>query len=1059
MKMNRGTSTFTRRGRLLAGAAIQAGLLLGTLGISSVVLTAPVAAQDFTNVTASGRVTGANGSEVGGARVTVRSDEQGFERVVTTSSDGSYRVSALPQGRYTFTIEAEGYQTYTEAGVLLNQASSGNSFTLASASGGTAAEEGGIVVTGTRTRVSDFDRTTVGAVVDVAEVAARVPVARDLTSIVLLAPGVTKGDTAFGNLPTLSGASVSENTYFLNGLNITDFRKGLGSVEVPFVFYQTVEVKNGGVPAEFGRFTGGFINAVSKSGSNELHAGLLVTWSPDATRSDVPNTLIDYNHADEFDRLETVVTLSGPIWKDHLFFAAFYQNNYERLNAIQTSVNPNTVVDGVAVGPYSTGFRGVRQETRKPYYGGKIDFLPFDGHRLEFTYFDSSQEDNINYTGVVDAAGGGYDSRTDSAAFFGAPTSSVNYQYGGENYIGRYTGQLTSFLTVSGAYGKSKNRDNTISSNPNYPFISDTSGQFSPALTGNATNVQDNNSDTREFYRADVEVFVNLLGQHHFKGGYDRENLTSVAISNYTGNRAITYVYSGASGDTYVPTPNVLYTAQRTFINGGTFKSQNEAFYLQDSWSLLDNRLTLNLGIRNDKFTNDNVVGDTYYDSGSAWAPRLAFTFDPLGDGQTKLYGSFGRYFLPVPSNTNIRLAGAELDYTRYFTVAGVNPDNTPIDGAPILTVPNAQPCPDTGIANCELISDGAPTPTEATVSKSLKPQSVDEFVAGVEQRIGDRIKVGFYGIYRKLNNSLEDVAIDKAVNDYCVANAISGCDSIWTGFHQYVLVNPGSQSKITLSDPINGESALRTVDFSAADLGYPAANRTYKALTATFEREFDGKWGINASYTWSRLRGNIEGGIRSDNGQSDSGITTAFDQPGLTNGAYGFLPGHAQHQIKVFGSYQIFDWLNFGAQFQAISPRKFGCIGRVPRNVDAFAGAYGAAGFYCNLDSSGAVITDPAFAGFQNNAAGTSLALTPRGSRLESDWNIFLNLSAQARLPIADGAATFRVDVFNVFNRQGVLDLRELGTQGSGRPRGDYGSPLGYQAPRSLRFSLGFEF
>jgi hypothetical protein len=508
-----------------------------------------------------------------------------------------------------------------------------------------------------------------------------------------------------------------------------------------------------------------------------------------------------------------------------------------------------------------------------------------------------------------------------------------------------------------------------------------------------------------------------------------------------------------------VPTPNTLYTAQRTFINGGTFTSRNEAFYLQDSWSLIDNRLTLNLGIRNDRFTNANVNGETYYDSGDAWAPRLAFTFDPSGNGRTKLYGSFGRYYLPIPSNTNIRLAGAELDYTRYFLVTGVNPDNTPINGAPVLTVPAAQPCPDTGVRNCELISDGTATPTEATVAKSLTPQSVDEFVLGAEQRIGERIKVGLYGIYRKLNNSLEDVAIDAAVLDYCTANNIAGCEDIWTGFHQYVLVNPGRDATITLSDTVNGESTLRTVDFSAADLGYPAAERTYKAVTATFEREFDGKWGANASYTWSELKGNIEGGIRSDNGQSDSGITTAFDQPGLTDGSYGFLPGHATHQFKLFGSYQLIEWLNFGAQFQAISPRKFGCIGRVPSSVDAFAGAYGAAGFYCNLDSSGNVITDPAFAGFQNNAAGTSLSLAPRGSKLESDWNIFLNLTAQARLPIADGAASFRVDVFNVFNRQGVTDLRELGTQGSGRPRGDYGSPLAYQSPRSVRFSLGFEF
>ena len=77
---------------------------------------------------------------------------------------------------------------------------------------------------------------------------------------------------------------------------------------------------------------------------------------------------------------------------------------------------------------------------------------------------------------------------------------------------------------------------------------------------------------------------------------------------------------------------------------------------------------------------------------------------------------------MPVPTNTNIRLAGAELDYTRYFRVAGVGANNVPILGSP-LNFATAQPCPDTQVRNCELISDGNPTPTVATVAKALKPQ------------------------------------------------------------------------------------------------------------------------------------------------------------------------------------------------------------------------------------------------------------------------------------------------------------------------------------------------
>jgi hypothetical protein len=151
--------------------------------------------------------------------------------------------------------------------------------------------------------------------------------------------------------------------------------------------------------------------------------------------------------------------------------------------------------------------------------------------------------------------------------------------------------------------------------------------------------------------------------------------------------------------------------------------------------------------------------------------------------------------------------------------------------------------------------------------------------------------------------------------------------------------------------------------------------------------------------------------------------------------------------------------------QFQATAPRQYGCIGRVPRIRDIFAGAYGAAGFYCNVDSSGKIITDPSFPARNDNPATvaspiTTLSITPRGSQLKSDWNIFTNLSAVINLPVAESAGAFlKIDVFNAFNQKNVLDLNEIGTQGNGNPRGDYGYPTVYQTPRSVRFEIGFKF
>jgi len=1046
------TKITAARRKLRASTAFQALALMGA-SVGAIALSAPASAQDYTNVNATGRVQSTAGQPIAGATVTITSNDQGFTRSATTSADGAFRIPQLPQGNYTFTVAAEGFDTFTDGNVSLTQAGAANQFTLAP----TGAETGGdIVITAGRIQVADFDRNTVGAVIQIGELATRVPVSRDLTSVVLLAPGTAAGDPSFGNLPAVAGSSVSENAYYVNGLNITDFRQGLGAGTIPFEFYNTVETKIGSIPAEYGRFTGVFVNATTKSGGNEYHGGMLFNYQPDSLREDQPNTLYSYNQDDYAELKQAMFYLSGPIIKDHLFFYGLYQSNDSR----SAGTGLAAIVTRAGVEPYSLGDSRSYSFNTSPFYGGKLDAVIVDGQRLEFTYINSYSKSTTNTFNVTNLTGGTYDSRTDTGIMNGSYRGTSVFRGGSENYIARYTGQFTDWLTLSAAYGKSKIRQISGSNNDSLPAISDSSGQFSPVLTGNTVGSVTANRDTRTFYRADADLYFNFAGQHHIRGGYDREELKSVQQNVRTGGFNYSYFYSGSTGDSYVALPNQLYFSRTVYENGGTFNSLNEAAYLEDSWSAFDNRLNVQAGVRWDRFKNDNVAGVQYFDSGNQFAPRISASFDPIGDQRTKLYGFFGRYYLPVPTNTNIRLAGAELFQSEFFYTTGPGANNVPITGNPVSSTPTNGfvKCITTANSNCIVYSDGTPVDTTATVAKDLKPQSVDEFVVGYEQRIGQRWKVGAFGVYRKLNESLEDAAIDAAVINYCAKQNIAGCDSIWTGFHQYVLVNPGAPARITLSDPINGESTLRTVDFSAADLGYPKAKREYKAVTLTLEREFDGVWSFQGSYTYAKNIGNIEGGVRSDNGQVDSGLTTAFDQPGLTDGTYGYLPTDVRHNIKAFGSYQATPWFTLGAQVQVQSPRHYGCIGRVPRTRDIFAGAYGAAGFYCNV-ANGQIITDPGYTGFSNTTTSTSLQLTPRGTEFKSDWLHFVNLSAVFKLPTESFSGRFRVDVFNVFNEQAVIDLQERGTQSSGRPRSDYRAPISYQSPRYVRLQLGFDF
>ncbi|SFP99198.1 TonB-dependent receptor [Sphingomonas rubra] len=1034
------------RAALIRGVALRPIALIACGVAASTFSAAPATAQDYQNVTASGRVRSTNGEGIANATVTVTSDAQGFTRTTTTDASGTFRVAQLPAGSYTFNVSAPGFTAYNETGVAITLQRAANDFTLQPES---VAEGEEIVVTAGRVQVADFNRNTVGTVVELGELATRVPVARDISSVVQLSPGTTSGDTAFGNQPNISGSSVAENAFFINGLNTTNFRTQIGAVTIPFEFYQTVEIKNGGFQAEFGRATGGIVNAVSKSGSNEFHGGILFNWEPDDLLSDAPNTLVRDNDARELDRQDFIAQLSGPIIKDKLFFYALYNARNVTSATAVTAFGGGTLAN-----PTIVGSQYFREKSDSPYYAFKVDFTPFDGQRLEGTFFDTRNLVQRDVFGTV-ASGRRYNPTTNDPGNYDSTTI---FRTGGINFVGRYTGTFTDWLTISGAYGQNRDRDTIETSSPDLASVVDGRGGLNVSI-GNPIANNETNFDRREFFRGDIDVFVNLLGSHHFRGGYDRENLTTRIVTQSNGIGQITLLDGSPTDEFGITTGQ--YAQIRSFVNGGTFRSKNEAYYIQDDWSLFGNRINLQLGVRNDRFLNRTIDGTAYYRSGDQWGPRLGISGDPLGDGTTKAYGSFGRYFLPIAASTNNRLGGAELDQERFFRFSGLGASSQPILTTQ-LTPRNGEPCLAGLAGSCLVRNDGAAGDPTSLIAGNLESQSVDEYILGIERRFG-KFRVNVFGTYKNLNQSLEDSAIDPAVRAFCNANNLNRpnadgqtCQTIFSGTHQYVLINPGNNAVVTLSDPINGETGLRTIELSAEALQYPRAVRRYRAMTFQVQRDFDGRWGGEFSYTYSSLVGNTEGGVRSDNGQDDTGATVDFDLPGLADGTFGYSPNHRRHNFKLFGSYAPFEWLTLGANAQVTSPRKFGCLGTVPASRDPDASAlYGPSGTYCNLNSDGSVRTTPA-------AAGEVLPprqIVRRGTAFNSDWLYSLNLDATVKVPTDTFDGFFRVSVLNVFDTQQQLDFQEIGTTNGGAPRADYGAVNAYQAPRSVRLQFGVNF
>jgi hypothetical protein len=981
-----------------------------------------VAAQDYTTGTVEGIVQDESGAIVPGATVSITSD-RGVRRSAITDNEGFFRAPRLPIGAYTVNVSAVGYNDLVDQQIQVNIGDSASFFFTLESTAGVMEE---VFVTGTRRGTWDFTSTTTGISVDVVELAEKFPVQRNLTDIALFAPGTQQGDLAFGNLASFSGGSVAENAYYINGMNVTNFRNFTGSSVVPFEFYQQVEVKTGGYQAEFGRSIGGFTNSVTKSGSNELHGGIYMVYSPDYLRKeriDIESTGA-WNSFDEDDTFEIIGEVSGPIIKDRLFFYALY--NMRDLQQVDY-----------------TRSRRIETDDSDPFWGFKIDWVPFDGHQFEVTaWTDETIVKSTQYQFNSD----GLPREEVDGSEVGPKVGEGFVHNGGRNEIYKYTGVFSDWFTFSAMYGVNRferTQQSTTDANP-VIFERITFANSSTTI-GDWTNTFVNQGrDKREAWRVDADFYFNFIGDHHVRVGYDQEDLTAIEQQSLSGGEYFRYhlcrdpsgCFDGqlAEGEEYV--------RHLIIDNGGEFKVEQSALYIQDSWEFSEN-WRLNVGLRNETFNNKNANGESFIKVDDQLAPRVGLIWDPTGDGTNRVTAFYGRYYMPIAANTNIRMSGAETFIEEYLRHNGFAARTPGIDTP--TGVDYANPLQYT------LIGDGE-IPDPATIKdESIDPLYSDEYILGYEHVFQNEWVVGVRAMYRELGKQIDDVGVNPAIFAWALENGYAEEDvefliSLAEPIH-YVLTNPGTDMRVA-TDTLTDDGSLVYMDLTAEQLGYDKPKRKYKALEFTFNRPFDGVWDLNGSYTYSTVRGNTEGVVKSDNGQDDAGLTQDFDLVGVMLNADGPLPTENEHRFKIWGSYQPVDWMRVGGRAIVQSPRKFGCIGVLPtgtfsdprRNV--YEGRYNDDYWFCGGQP------------------------TPRGSQLESDWLTQLDLSLTLIPAFAEkmpGQFQFRIDVFNVFDSSNSTDLDEQGEnfegEGVGSPSEFYGTPTAYQTPRRISLVAQWKF
>ena len=629
----------------MATTTLCTAVLSAAGGVALVAATlAPVTAeaQDFTNGTLSGTVKSNTGTPAAGATVTITGQSNAYTATATTGADGTFTVNQIPTGSYQVDIATADGGKASETVVVTLGSISNYDFVA----GGDNATT--VVVRGKARRNIDFNRTTTGQVIDVQSLATKIPVGRSLNALADTVPGISINDS-FGvppvGEPSISGASPAENIYYIDGMNVTNFRNFLGGSTVPFDFYDQIEVKTGGYSAEYGRSTGGAFIATSRSGSNTFHGGAAYYYAPkslstkgDRAAKDLNAVLTDsdgnpigpdprYTTFQNEDNNESNFWLSGPIWKDHILFFGMY--------------NPRDLTFSFT----DTGSAGQLKKyapsvNKDPFYGGKLTFMLNPNQRLDVTYIN---DDQTRYDHNIDPAG---------------KDSLVLTTAGGLTRIFNYRGKFTDWFTLSAMYGSSSFNQTASSTEDGNPavYLGGDIVRGNPALEVTA------GKDYRKNYRVDADFYFDLLGHHHLRVGADEEKLNAISRTFYSGHAYYRY-YDIPSGQTTVSCGGFANTTScvryRVIEGGGSFNVINDSWYLEDDWGVTD-RLNLNLGIRNDTFDNRNAANVSFVKNENLWSPRLGLSYDLKGDKTTKLTASYGRYYLPIAANTNIRMAGGE---------------------------------------------------------------------------------------------------------------------------------------------------------------------------------------------------------------------------------------------------------------------------------------------------------------------------------------------------------------------------------------------------------------
>lgn len=391
------------------------GVRLTLRAVSFLLMAIVPAIAQVTTQSIAGSVTDRTGAAVPQARVAVTNTETNVSREATSDEGGQYAIRLLPTGSYRVEVSAANFKKFVQTGVVLEI----NRTARVDASLEIGAVTESVSVTADAPLVNASDA-SIGRTVANTEIVNLPLVNRDVYSLLNLTPGVESSESgnAFGfpeQRTMINGGSYGGSgtvNYFLDGGNNTTGLRGTGNAAPNPDAVQEFRVITNSYGAEFGRFAGGVIDIVTKSGSNSLHGSLFEFLRNDKLNANTWGA----STRPPLRRNQFGGTFGGPIRKDRTFFFGTYSGLRQRTQQFRNTAIVPTAAE--RIGNFSTSSRKpVDPVTRLPFPNDIIPTERFDptarrilgqyipNANLPGSFFEVTQSepfDTNEYQGKVD---------------------------------------------------------------------------------------------------------------------------------------------------------------------------------------------------------------------------------------------------------------------------------------------------------------------------------------------------------------------------------------------------------------------------------------------------------------------------------------------------------------------------------------------------------------------------------------------------------------------------------------------------------------------------------